>query len=67
MHKGSVAVGSNGRTIGGMVPGGSVLSVLSASELTSVRAAAGSMSSRNIRRTMLMPVIERDSTLTTRG
>jgi hypothetical protein len=43
---GGIAVGSNGRTMGGSVPDGRVLSVDRASELTAVRAAAGSMSSR---------------------
>ena len=46
MPSGMVPVGSNGSTTGGSVLGGSVGSVPRASELVSVRAPLGSMSSR---------------------
>ncbi len=62
MPSGSVPVGSNFITTGGRVLGGRVGRVPRASELTSVRAPLGSMSSRKYRRTTLTPCVDLDST-----
>jgi len=62
MPTGSVPVASNGIATGGRVFGGRLGSAPSASELTSVSASLGSMSSRKWTLTMLTPGTERLST-----
>ena len=56
-----MAVGSNGKTTGGKVFGGSVGKVLRASELAMVKAVLGSVPSRKVARIILIPVKDRDS------
>src|SRR5262245_19400727 len=62
MPSGRVPVGSNGITTGGNVLGGNVGRAPSASELATVSAAFGSISSRKYDLTTLTPGTDRDST-----
>ena len=67
MPRGSVPVGSNGRTTGGRVLVGRYGRAASVSELLIVIAVFGSTSSRKYTRTTLTPVTDRDSTLAAPG